>query len=190
MRQLKLALMMILLPLLLVGCGGSENEAEEAALGFRTAFIAAGEAEARVNLRADYGDYVRDFTIDFSYVNGDQCTMTLVAPETIAGLTATLESGSAVLKYDGIELVTGTMYDSGLTPLDALPYMMEAWRGAVIEQCAYEKQDDTELLRISFNAGDNVVYTLWADGKTPVAAEIAASGTTFIFCEFETFTMG
>ena len=55
----------------------------------------------------------------------EEALLTLTAPETVAGLTARIEEDEGWLEYDGAILETGELAPGGLTPMGAIPALLE-----------------------------------------------------------------
>lgn len=181
--------------LLLGGCTAGPakiSPAEEMALAIRGEYLEASTWTAEVELTADYGQRVYQYTLTASD-DGTQTLLTLTAPETVAGITARLEEEKGVLEYDGMIVETGPLDDQGLTPVSALPVLMETVRSGYISTCNLEE----EQLRVSYcdpeeepGVGREVV--LWFDGQTHalLRGEINVDGVRVIESQFLNFTKG
>ena len=66
-----------------------------------------------------------DYTVAFSR-SGDTDTVELLAPESIAGIKATVEQGSAGISYEGKYLETLLPYYWGASPVDALSAIFDS----------------------------------------------------------------
>ena len=180
--------------LLLAGCGkAGVSEAEELALTVRGEYLAMESCAARAAVTADYGQRVYQYEMAVS-VNGEETTLTLSAPETVAGLTARLTGEENLLEFDGVSVETGPLDDDGLTPVSALPALLEAARSGYMTACALE--EDGALLRIDCGdpegtPGAGTETALWFDASTHALTrgEISVDGFRAILCEFSEFTM-
>ena len=104
MRKALLFALMMTLCLSLTGCGGEtaeKQETEELQMKFQNLSAATVEAE----LTCHYGDEVRTYTLRCSYTP-EESTVEVLAPEDLAGISATLTGEALTLQYDGI-LETG-----------------------------------------------------------------------------------
>jgi len=184
-------LMMTLLPL--SGCfgGGERQKALDAALTIRSEYLALTDFSSQVQLRADYGLRVYDYTLD---VRSDQQEMvlTVAAPELIAGIAARVKAEESFLEFDGLSVETGPLNEQGLTPLSAVPALLEAVRGAYITACCFE---DSGLLRVDCGSpdvppGTGTEYVLWLHPDTHdlTRGEISVDGRRCIECTFSPFT--
>ena len=188
---------MILTLLLLPSCGGMEegNQAEELALAIRGEYLALEGLSARAEITADYGQRVYDFVLDAS-VSGEETVLTLVEPEWAAGLTARLQGENGTLEYDGLMVETGSMDQGGLSPVSALPQLLEAARSGYMARCALEEGEDGPTLRVDCADPDQEPGTgreasLWFDPETHALerGEVLVDGFRVIQCTLTEFTM-
>ncbi|MEA4933356.1 MAG: hypothetical protein VB071_07230 [Lawsonibacter sp.] len=195
MRKLLLCVPMITLLLLPACSGGSGvNKAEELSLTIRGEYLEATSWTADVTVTADYGQRVYQYQLTAA-ASEDETVLTLSKPETVAGITARLTGKDSVLEYDGMSLETGPLDENGLTPVSAIPALMDAVRSGYITACALEEGESGSLLRL--DCGDpegqpstGVEMTLWFDADTHalVRGEISLDGFQAVLCEFSNFT--
>ena len=190
----KRLLCVLMMTLLLAGCGQTGgNEAEELALTIRGEYLALDACSAQTAVTADYGQRVYEYELAVS-VDGEETVLTLSAPETVAGLTARLAGPDSFLECDGLSVETGPLDGDGLTPVSAVPALLEAARSGYITACALE--EDGALLRVDCgdpagSPGTGTEYALWFDAATHALTrgEISADGFRVILCEFSDFMM-
>ena len=181
--------------LLLAGCGkAGGNEAEELALAIRGEYLAMEGCAAQVSVTADYGQRVYQYELALEEA-GEEAVLTLSAPDTVAGLTARLSGEDSFLEFDGVSVETGPLDGEGLTPVSAVPALLEAARSGYITACAME--EDGALLRVDCgdpagSPGTGTEAALWFDAATHalVRGEISVDGFRVILCGFEGFTAG
>lgn len=184
------ALMILLLPL--NGCFGGEGQrALDAALTIRGEYLSMPRFSSQVNLRADYGQRVYDYTLDVS-VSEEEILLTVAEPELIAGVTARVKSGESFLEYEDLRLETGPLDETGLTPISAIPKMLTAIRQDYLTSCSF---DERGVLRVSCGdpdlpPGTGTEYTLWFHPETHdlMQGEISVDGVRRIFCTLSPFT--
>ena len=184
-------LMMILLPL--SGClGGDEGQENlDLALTLRGEYLAMENFSAQAELTADYGQRVYEFGL--SAVGSDEETvLTVTAPEPVAGITARLKSGKSFLEYDELSIETGRLTQDGLSPVSAIPALLEAVRSGYITACG---TDDSGAFRVDYGApdtppGTGTEYVLWFDSQShvPLRGEVSKDGVRCIECTFSSFT--
>lgn len=179
--------------LLLAGCGRrGGNEGEELALTIRGEYLAMDGCAARAAVTADYGQRVYRYEMAVA-VSGGETLLTLSAPETVAGLTARMAGEENFLEFDGLSVETGPLDGDGLTPVSAVPALLEAARSGYITACALE--EDGTVLRVDCgdpagSPGTGTETTLWFDAATHALTrgEISTDGFRVILCEFSEFT--
>lgn len=187
---------MILLLLVLGGCGGNGQQSEEAlALEVRTDYLAMSACSGTAEIRADYGQRVYDYTIDFTWQKEGDMVLTITRPEEVAGVTAVLRQGETLLQYEDVRLETGPVSPEGLSPVDSLPALLEYIRTGSITQCGSESLDTVEALRIQCGdpegaSGRGTEAVLWFDKETHalLQGELRSDGFAVIQCKFSTFT--
>lgn len=197
MRKLLLCVPMI--TLLLAGCGGKTqgSEAEQLALLVRGEYLEMTACSLDASITADYGQRVYQYELSAA-VGEEETVLTLTAPEAVAGVTARLSGETGLLEYDGMSVETGTLDSEGLTPMSALPALLETAQSGYIAAYALEEQEGGgRLLRIDCGdpeegLGTGTETTLWFDSDTCalVRGEISVDGFRVITCECSNFTFG
>ena len=182
----------LMMTALLAGCGrAGGSEAEELALTIRGEFLAMDSCAAQVSVTADYGQRVYEYEMAVS-VTEEETVLTLSAPETAAGLTARLTGEENLLEFDGVSVETGPLDENGLTPVSAVPALLEAARSGYITTCALE--EDGAVLRVDCgdpagSPGTGTETALWFDAASHVLmrGEVSVDGFRVILCEFSEF---
>ena len=185
MRQVTALALMIMLVFAAVSCSGTPGGAEEAALEIRTELLEAEKLIIGADITADYGDRVYEFTVKYTGT-ADLGTIAVLAPETIAGITAEVTQGGCTLVYDGARLDMGALTTGGMSPADALPVLVAQWRGGFITVTGYEKLGETDTVVLITDIEDNTQQKTWFDARThlPVRAELSDGGRLVIACVF------
>lgn len=197
MRKRICALMMTLL--LLAGCGGGGNSggnaAEELALNIRTEYLAMTACATTVDITADYGQRVYEFTMSVSWQKDGETLLKVESPEEIAGITARIGNGSSYLEYDGASLETGLLSAEGLSPMEAVPAILNYIFSGYIAECGFETVEESEQLwfccrdpESSPGTGTEAAFWFDADSHALARAEVLSDGYTVIQCVFTDFT--
>lgn len=180
---------------ILCGCVGEQGD-NDLTLELRGDFLSRTGCTGTMDLTADYGQRVYEYTVEFSETEEDGLTMTITAPEEVAGITARIASGQTALEYDGIQLETGPLNSDGLSPMDALPAFFEAMESGYMAETGTEMIGETEVLRIccrdpELDPGQGLETVLWFDKaqKTLLQGEVRSDGFTVIRCEFSAFIL-
>ena len=195
----KLMSCVLMMTLLLSGCkagGSGEESPENLAALIRGEYLNLTAWTATVSVTADYGQRVYDFVLDVSWEKDGETVLTVVEPELIAGITARLKEDGAYLEYDGASLETGELDGQGLSPVSALPALLNAVQTGFIAEVGREDLDETATLRICCRdpeqaPGAGVETAVWFDLDTHglVQGEISVDGARVILCRFTQFTM-
>ena len=196
MRKLLLCVPMMTL-LLLAACGGGPagaSEAEQLALAVRGEYLEQTAWTSGASITADYGRRVYQYELTAA-CDGEETTLALTAPETVAGMTARLKGGDSGLEYDGMWVETGPLDGDGLSPVSAVPALLETARSGYITACSLD--EGAGELRLDCGdpeqqPGTGREVSLWfdADSHALRRGEISVDGFRVILCEFTDFTKG
>ena len=188
-------MILLFLAALLCGCTGADDE-NELALQLRSDFLSMDGCSGTMEVTADYGQRVYEYTVDFFSTQKEGMTLVITAPEEVAGITAQVASGKTYLEFDGVQLETGPLNEDGLSPLDALPAFVTAMGTGYIAETGSELLGETETLRICCRdperpAGQGLETVLWFDKaqKTLLRGELRSDGATVVRCEFSAFIL-
>lgn len=196
-RRMVGAQMIILALVLLAGCGrngGTGSEAEELALEIRAEYIGMTALSAGLEVTADYGERVYTYGMALTWGQEEGTSLTLTAPEEVAGITLRVKEGETALEYDGIRLETGPLSEDGLSPVDAVPALLKQVREGFIAECCTEQLGEREALRVCYRVpdaqpGTGAETTVWFDTATHglLRGEMAVDGFTVLQCVFSDF---
>ena len=188
MRKTLFCVLMMLLLLSGCGAGGGGDRAQDLALTIRGEYLALESWTANCTVTADYGQRVYVYGITAAQT-GEELVLTITSPETAAGVTARLSGEKGLLEYDGTILETGPLDGDGLSPVSALPALMEAARKGYIDSCALDESLMILCRDPEKAPGEGTETSLWFDPETHalLRGEIALDGFTVIQCEFENF---
>ena len=186
---------MILLLALLCACGGG-NEDNDLVLSLREDFQNMDAWSGEMELTADYGQRVYDYSVSFTGSQEEGTTLTITAPEEAAGITAVAKEGQTWLDYDGVRLETGPLDPQGLSPMDALPALLTELETGTVAEVGTETDGDLSLLRLTLRdpevtpgTGRETVFWFDKAQKTLLRAELRNDGATVVSCVFSSFTM-
>ena len=176
-------LMYVLLPLCLLftfsGCG--TEKAELRLSEFSSGLSEKTELSFTADMRCEYPDKAEKFALLFEK-KPDGCTVTVISPESIAGIKAHVGSDTNKLEYGGAVLDVGDLDQYGLSPMSALPLLYRALCSPYIDSVT--------------SAGDGTEYLLTYDDNTcvsvrfsaemiPESAELICDGKVTVYCKIE-----
>lgn len=170
--------------LLLCGCG-SGNDAMQQALDFRTNLLSASGCTFSCDVTADVGGAVYEFSMDCAYSDG-QGSFTVTAPESIAGIGATVDDDGATLHFDDVALTLGEMAEGRLAPL-GVPWLLgSAWQSDYISAAGTENGLCRVTILKGYDDDEITVDTYLAEG-VPVCAEASVGGKRVLTVEISDF---
>lgn len=182
-RNIAAALCLFICIGLLTGCGGGTKSL---AREFRGKAAAATAIKLIAELTADYGGKLSRYKLLYSESSGEKYVEVL-APEPIAGIRARIMDGAASLEFDGLILDAGKLEAGGLTPVSALPAIVESFRAGHIETTG----KDRGLLVLSITVSETTKQQVWLDPDTltPIRSEIRAGDVVCIYCDILEFSI-
>lgn len=167
---MKRAILPALMIALLCACSSAEKQEEEFDAWRQTLNAASAMALVTISqdgLAAEY-ELKCDWTPEESRVE-------VLAPEVIAGVTASRSGADTRLEYDGLILSLGQLGE--ISPVSALPALMDTIRTGYVELCYTEHAEDGDLLAVEFSPENGLIVRLWLDeDMVPVCADFSADG--------------
>ena len=186
MKRLLKILCILTIPLLLAGCGEREARLESCFERFRRGVIDAEKITLRASITADSGETVEHYVVDAAW-DGSTTSLEVVAPALIAGVGVTARRGETELSYGDVMIGAGPLNEDGITPVSAVPVILEAMAGGYAELLWW----DADSAAARLYAGEASRCTVWLDAETltPTHAEISSDGRTIISCELSDWTV-
>lgn len=196
----KLRLLLVIFSLMMtVSCSAVEEEGyHHQALQARSAYLALQQGTAMCSLTADYGERVYDYelVLTLSQVEGVyHSTLSLTAPEELAGISVTQEGMGAEsrLVWEDLILETGDFSQEGLSPMTAIPLMLETLCSGYLESVSIRNEGVLELYSRNPDVptGEGLELVLWLNSESYalLGGEIYQDGLRVISCEMKQFVM-
>lgn len=178
------------LPVLLICClllsACASRSAEARYQGFAQSVEEADALSLEAGIRAEYEDRTLEFRLRCER-DGEGCTVSVLAPETMAGIRARLTEGSSTLAYESLVIDTGDLDAYGLSPVNALPLLLGTMAGGHLESCWTEAgQEAFQLI-----ADDHLSATVYFEPETmtPQEAELFSDGHLRVACQIESWEL-
>ena len=186
MRQ-KVAAVLMMMTLLLSSCAAGKNNLQDA-LTFREKLLESGSCCFTAKITAEVQERGYVFLLE-SACREETASVRVLAPESIADISAQITSMDATISFDGVGLTFGTMDDVMTSPL-YLPWLLHAcWRDAYID-CVGE---DGEYCRVTYRYGtgeEELILETWFSELTPIRAEVYRKERLLLSAKLEGFTFG
>jgi hypothetical protein len=170
----------MLLLLLLCACGAEQTSAQTPVL-FRTSLLEAGTCTFTAELRADYGETVREFTLDCT-CDSEGGTLTVLAPDTASGITATVSGDQAQVSFGDTVLAVENFESRRISPLGAPWLLRRAWAEGYISSVGMDGSWELVEYALGYGSEQLTITTAFSQGL-PVYAEISDGKNTLISCE-------
>ena len=132
-----------------------------------------------MELRAEYADRTLSFTLGYEKDAAGE-TVSVLKPERIAGIRAHRAAGKNTLEFEGLVLDTGPLDPYGLTPMSALPSLVEALCTGHLD--SHWEENGSLVCRLILD--DHLSASVWFDPQsmTPSYAELQSDDTVHLFC--------
>lgn len=159
----------LLIMLLLCGCQ-KDTRAEDLQQQYR----AVSSAEVSADIVCHLPTENRTFTVKCNYEKGQGATTSIIAPEEVKGISATVNEKLSVT-YDGMILSAGALTE--ICPANCLPYLMGAISEGYITEWGGDTLEGESCLRITFDttspSGEKILCVVWfyEENQIPVYAE-------------------
>ena len=181
------------LVLILGGCSGSGGRVETDKIGITEFYRNLETAQMQVGISADFPERVAKYRVAYAYSKSGTSAMTILEPKSVSDVKITIAQGATELSFDGTRLETGTIDETGTTPLSALPCLIKAWAQGDVSETEAVKRDGTEALLLIYrntSGEQQIEYRSWFDRQSynPIYAEVLVDGRCKVRCEFETMT--
>lgn len=170
MRRLT-AVLMMLLCVLFVSCGKGEEGGVSQAIEFRAQLVRAGGCKFQAEVTADFGETLYNFTMDCEAGADGTMYLTVTAPETISGITATVTDSGGKITYDGMAVDFGLLASGNVIPASAPAIVLSCWAKEYIASAGMEDALNRVSYVKDFDEKQLNVDT-WYDNGIPICAEI------------------
>lgn len=174
--------------LFLGGCGGTaalEKGFEEAC----ARRVEAGCVAFTAEVTAELTDSVFECTLACSR-SGEETTVEVLAPENISGIKAHVKAGETEIEYEGVILAVADPEKGEISPLEAMPMLMDALTRGHARSIWKESDGERELAAAEVFLTDTEYALLWLEGEnfTPVNMELVSGSRAVVKCKISSFS--
>lgn len=178
---------------LLCACAGDAPATGEA---IRAHFSEMAAAQAGVKILSDIGDSALEYQADFAYNRDGEDTLTLTAPEEVAGIEVYISGGRSdelSVRYAGTELFLTLDSPSGARPVDAPSALLRALAEGEPVEIGSDTLDGVNARFLRYDEPDSdpaVSRSVWLDeAGNPLCAEVYLDGEKRVTLFFSDFTV-
>ena len=176
-----------LLTLVLCLCGCSAESELEQAMVFRNRLLSAEGCSFSARVTADYGDELYEFTMDCRGDRQGNVEFCVTAPESISGITGTMDEAGGALTFDDTALQFDLVAEDALSPVSTPWMFLKTLRSGYIVSACYEQN----LLHLSVDdsyAEDALRVDIWLDeNRIPLRGEILYDGLRILTLDVADF---
>ena len=157
--------------LLLAGCSAAPKEMDRAMV-LRRKLLAAQSCSFQAEITADYADKLHTFSMACQSDSQGNLTFTVTEPETIVGITGTVDGQGGKLTFEDTVLHFELLTDDQISPISAPWILVKTLRGGYLTSVCQEE----DMLRLTVDDSydeDPLQLDIWLDeGDVPIHAEI------------------
>jgi len=185
---MKKAAVLVLCMVCLTGCSSSNAEIQRG-MALRSKLLQAESCTFDADITADYGDELHTFSMSCKADVKGELTFTVIAPETIAGITGRIDEEGGKLTFDDVALHFELLADDQLSPVSAPWVFLKTLRSGYLTSAGMEDA----LLRLSIDDSydeDALHLDIWLDeGDIPQRAEIVYDGKRILSLSVNNFVI-
>lgn len=171
----------------LIGCTG-KSEIEKGLL-LRTQLQSGNGCEFNATVTADYGTELYTFSTFCKADDAGNVSFAVTAPESIAGITGTLNSVGGALTFEDEVLVFPVLADRMISPVSAPWFFITALRSGYVKACE-ENKDGLHLVINDTYAQDAIQIDIYTDpSASPIQAEFLWQGRRILTLAIENYTV-
>lgn len=172
---MKRSAFVLLVVFVLTGCT-QENRELERALSFRDKLLSGKGCIFSLNLTADYGDELYEFSMDCRGDELGNVEFSVTAPESIAGIAGNLSESGGKLTFDDTALHFDLMAEERLSPVSAPWLLVKTLRSGCITSAGAQEEGTLVSIDDSYDE-DALRLDIWLNADNlPIRAEVLHEG--------------
>ena len=185
---MKRLVVILLVLLLLTGCGKGEAAMEQA-LRLRGS-LREKNCTFDAVVTADFGDVFYAFRLNCAFESTGEMSFTVLEPETISGITVKISAQGGELTFDNVALAFELLADGQISTVSGAWVMMQALVGGYITSAGVDGEYTRVTIQDTYDA-DALTVDLWLDGQNiPVQGDILWKDRRVLSVKVENFVMG
>ena len=169
----------------LMGCGS--NEEMEQALQVRSRLLSSS-CSFRCYITADYIDTVETFCIDSTVSPQGQMEFAVVEPQSISGITGTVDGENGALHFDDTVLAFPLIADERISPVSSPWIMVDALKKGYIVACTQENEGISLTINDSYADDALTLQIRLNQNGCPTEGEIFWKGRAVVGLKVEDFS--
>ncbi len=179
---------LLLLCFIFCGCR-ADNDALSIALTLREALASSNGCSFLSHITADFGDKTYSFSLQCHANKTNTLSFTVIAPETISGISGTISGAGGKLTFDDKVLAFPLLADGEVSPISAPWLLMKSLMGGYISSCGKDGEYMLICIDDSYEA-DALQLDIWTNNDgIPVSADILWQGRRVLSLQVEAFTI-
>lgn len=172
--------------LFLTGCRSGEAHIGKA-MDLRQKLLGAQGCEFDCVITADYTDVIYQFALHCIFDEKGNLTFQVTQPQTISGITGTIDNEGGKLTFDDHALMFQMMADGYLSPVSAPWVFMKTLRSGYIHACGEDGEGMRMILHDSYEE-DALQIDVWTDSReNPIRGEILWQGRRILSLDVSNF---
>ncbi len=187
-RRSTLLLFAVVIGAFLTGCSLFNKDSAPSVYRIGEHYKAVNALTMHVAISADFPEHMSEYKVKYAHNKESNDIIEIIEPEEVSGVKISVQQGKTEIVFDGARLETGAVDNAGLTPLNAIPKLIEQWsNGKVTESCVDSRNGVDTIMIVHEDDTEKLEYRTWFNisDYTPVYSEIFADGKSAICCEYE-----
>ena len=158
------------------------------AITFRANLVESGGCRFTAAITVDYGQRVQCFRLTCDADGEGTAKITLLEPETVAGVTATVSDGGGRITYDGMALDFGLLADGQLIPAAVPSMLATCWMKEYISDAGQDETGYRVRYRKKIEEKELYLDTFFENG-IPISAEVCYNNHGILKIEISDFAL-
>lgn len=179
---------LVLICMFLVGCDGTSTEIERG-MALRSRILQSSKCSFDAEITADYGDKVHIFSVSCEADQKGDIRFRVSEPESIAGITGTINGDGGHLTFDDTALHFDLLADEQLSPVSAPWILMKTLRSGHLTSACTEDGRIRLTIDDSYDE-DALNLDIWLDQQDlPERGEILYDGRRILSLAVKNFAI-